>query len=173
MAYTNNSASEITDIKTLVNNEAARRKYNGAVNARVTANFNKGDKISADNYNNLIAPLRVINSTSSGMPSTVGQGVVINIGATNQFYRAKYIVQTMAGYSMTATSLATTGCNAACSGLCYTGCAGTCKGSCSGSCSGNCGNNCTGSCSGVCSGSCDDGCTDGFMGYCAQYGDAF
>lgn len=143
----------IKDLKTRVNAEMKRRKYNNSLasyNASFTTAANTGSYVYYSHFYETVRNINLIKAT--GVTAATGAYVDSIQAAVTRF------TNTNEGRSITTSS---SDCTTGCRGLCTTGCGSTCKGcdgcdGCTG-CSGGCTNACTG-CTNACSG-CKGSCT--------------
>ena len=167
MSSVSNSSSFIEGtVKKKINDEAIRRSGgSGGVSVRVTATFTSGETITASDYNNLIAPLRAINSN---LIATVVVGGPVNTSTTyNEFSEAYDRAIEFSNKTNNVTDVGVpgthdNGCASMCTGLCSS----TCYGGCTNGCLSGCKGTCKGGCQGTCNTSCLDGCYTGCYGTC-------
>lgn len=166
------TATDLSNLKTKINNEAIRRNKTGsagAITARVTVTGTAGNNMTASDYTDFSAPIKAANDFVQYVAAgnkTLDSGIMVEDGNSSYAWLLAAVNDLTTYTSVTSLS---TGCQSSCTGLCSNSCYSGCTSctSCSG-CSG-CGSGCASSCSGCsgcggcggsCSGDCDTGCMD-------------
>lgn len=154
-------ASDFTTLKAKIKAECLRRNQTGSVasyGTDYTDTPTAGRTIKTTHITEILNPIKAIDGVTRTTPTRVGDLSALTT-----------VVTALEGKSMTATTLANTGCAASCTGLCLGGCTNTCTGTCSTACAAGCGNDCTGGCSNGCAGTCTGGCGSTCQRGCALY----
>lgn len=151
-----------TTMKSRINAEMNRRKYNGSLVSYAGAvyQYTVGNSILLEHVDKNLEPLRAINP--DGQPALGPKFMKLQ---DKEVMDSKLLI-----YESNPETSSTNDCANLCSGLCVSACDIGCTGctSCTGSCIGTCQSQCANDCTGGCTRQCADGCSGSCRGGCSD-----
>lgn len=167
------SPKEYIELKQMVKNECARRKYTDSVSSYSSNKYDysippaNNGPILKEHYEKIVEPMNAINKNNTPIVESLHKIVDDQDILLQKEWVEKYSNRNIHDNVNTDCH------NNSCAGMCFscTGeCVGTCSGTCTKSCRESCNNTCNYDCYGECKGSCDGGCKGTCTVVCGNHG---